>query len=120
MAVKIEKEVLADGKTIRWRARGVSTGKDPVTGRRTQRTISGKTRKEVEAEVRRIGAAVDRGTYIKPWEARSASWSAATWPTALTGGRPTPGCHTPTRSCQPRAARHPQGAEHRPPGHRGD
>jgi len=68
MAVKIEKEVLADGKSVRWRARGVSTGRDPATGRRTQRTITGRTRKEVEAEVRRIGAAVDRGTYTRPWD----------------------------------------------------
>ena len=65
--VKIEKEVLTDG-TVRWRARGVSTGKDPVTGKRTQRTITGKTKKEVEAEVRRIGHEVDKGTYVKPWD----------------------------------------------------
>ena len=65
--VKIEKETLKDG-SIRWRARGVSTGRDPVTGKRTQRTITGRTRKEVEAEVRRIGHTVDRGTYIKPWD----------------------------------------------------
>ncbi len=55
--VKIEKEVLKDG-TVRCRARGVSTSKDPVTGRRTQRTITGKTKKKVETEVRRIGHAV--------------------------------------------------------------
>ena len=63
--VKIEKETLKDG-TVRWRARGVSTGKDPVTGKRTQRTLTGRTRKEVEAEVRRIGHEVDKGTYVKP------------------------------------------------------
>ncbi len=68
MTVKITKEVLADGKTIRWRARGVSTGRDPQTGKRRQRTITGPTRKAVEAEVRRIGAAVDRGTYTRPWD----------------------------------------------------
>jgi integrase len=65
--VKIEKEIMKDG-SIRWRARGVSTGKDPVTGRRTQRTITGKTKKEVEAEVRRIGHEVDKGVYVKPWD----------------------------------------------------
>jgi hypothetical protein len=66
--VKIEKVVLADGKTVRYRARGVSTGKDPVTGKRTQRTITGKTKGEVAAEVRKIGHQVDRGTYVKPWD----------------------------------------------------
>jgi integrase len=65
--VKIEKEVLKGG-TVRWRARGVSTGTDPVTGRRTQRTITGKTKREVEAEVKRIGVAVDNRTYVKPWD----------------------------------------------------
>ena len=68
MTVKIEKVILADGKTVRWRARGVSTGRDPVTGRRTQRTITGRTKKEVEAEVRRIGAAVDRAPTLRPWD----------------------------------------------------
>jgi hypothetical protein len=53
---------------IRSNARGVSTGKDPVTGKRTQRTITGPTKKAVEAEVRRIGVAVDKGTYTKPWD----------------------------------------------------
>jgi len=65
--VRIEKEVLKDG-SVRWRARGVSTGRDPVTGHRTQRTITGKTKREVEAEVRRIGHEVDKGTYVKPWD----------------------------------------------------
>jgi integrase len=67
MGVKIVKETLKDG-TVRWRARGVSTGTDPVTGRRTQRTITGKTKKEVESAVRRIGVAVDNGTYARPWD----------------------------------------------------
>ena len=70
MSVKITKEELKDG-SVRWRARGVSTGRDPVTGSRTQRTISGATKGEVEREVRKIGVAVDRGTYTKPWMARS-------------------------------------------------
>ena len=67
MTVKIEKVYLADGKTVRYRARGVSTGRDPQTGKRRQRTITGSKLKEVEAEVRRIGAAVDKGTYTRPW-----------------------------------------------------
>jgi len=59
--------VRADG-TVRWLARGVSVGKDPATGKRMQRTITGRTKHEVEAEVRRIGHAVDCGTYRKPWD----------------------------------------------------
>jgi integrase len=65
--IKIKKEVLKDG-TVRYRARGVSVGKDPLTGRRAQRTITCRTKHEVEAELKRIGHAVDRGTYTKPWD----------------------------------------------------
>jgi integrase len=53
---------------VHYVARGVSVGRDPVTGRRAQRTITGCTQHEVEAEVRRIGHAVDRGVYVKPWD----------------------------------------------------
>lgn len=67
MSVKIEKVILKDN-SVRWRARGVSTGRDPQTGRRTQRTITGRTKKDVEAEVRKIGHQVDKGTYVKPWD----------------------------------------------------
>src|SRR5258708_13018139 len=65
--VKIEKVVLADGKTVRWRARGVSVGKSPVTGKRAQRTITCKTKREVEAELAKLGVAVGNGTYRAPW-----------------------------------------------------
>ena len=68
MTVKIEKVILADGKTVRYRARGVSVGRDPVTGKRMQRTISGAKKKDVEAEVRKIGHQVDKGTYTRPWD----------------------------------------------------
>lgn len=68
MSVKIEKVVLADGKTVRYRARGVSVGKDPVTGKRMQRTISGAKLKDVEAKVREIGHQVDKGSYTRPWD----------------------------------------------------
>ena len=65
--VKMRKETLKDGRVV-WRARGVSVGKDPVTGKRAQRTITRKTKHELEAELHRIGHAVDKGTYIKPWD----------------------------------------------------
>lgn len=68
MGVKIVKETLTDGKTVRWRARGVSTGKDPVTGKRRQITITGRTKKEVEAEVGRITGKVADGVYTPKWD----------------------------------------------------
>jgi integrase len=65
--VKIKKIVLKDG-SVRYLARGVSVGKDPATGKRMQRTITKKTKHEVEAEVRKLGVEVDRGTYQRPWD----------------------------------------------------
>jgi integrase len=35
---------------------------------RAQRTITYRTKHELEAELRRIGHAVDKGTYVKPWD----------------------------------------------------
>ncbi|HTX28862.1 MAG TPA: tyrosine-type recombinase/integrase [Streptosporangiaceae bacterium] len=67
--VKIQKIVLADGKTIRWRAQGVSAGKDPATGKRMQRTVTGKTQKEVRDEVARITGKVADRTYVRPSKA---------------------------------------------------
>jgi integrase len=64
--VKIEKEILKDG-SVRWRARGVSTGKDPRTGKRRQRTITRRTKKELEAELAKLGVATSNGTYRAPW-----------------------------------------------------
>jgi integrase len=51
-----------------YRARGVSVGKDPATGKRMQRTITRNLKREVEAELARLGYAVARGTYVKPWD----------------------------------------------------
>lgn len=64
--IAIKKEIPADGRVV-WRARGVSVGKDPRTGRRRQRTISKPTRKAVEAELNKLGVAVDQGTYRAPF-----------------------------------------------------
>jgi integrase len=64
--ITIKKETLADGRVV-WRARGVSVGKDPRTGRRRQRTISGQTKKAVQAELNKLGVAVDTGTYRAPF-----------------------------------------------------
>ncbi|WP_300611038.1 site-specific integrase [Trebonia sp.] len=61
-----KKEPLKDG-TFVWRARGVSVGKWP-NGKRRLRTITGKTKKEVEREIARITGQVADGTYIGKWD----------------------------------------------------
>lgn len=63
--VKVRKETLKGGAVV-YRARGVSCGRWP-NGKRRLRTISGRTRKEVEAEVARITGARANGNYVHPW-----------------------------------------------------
>jgi integrase len=64
--IKPRKETLKDGRVV-WRARGVSVGKDPVTGKRAQRTITCGTRRELEAELSKLGYQIGNGTYRAPW-----------------------------------------------------
>ena len=60
MAVKIVRETLKDG-SVRWRARGVSVvGRGP-DGKRRQRTITCRTKEELEAELARLGVAAGGG-----------------------------------------------------------
>lgn len=49
-------------------ARGVSVGKDPVTGKRMQRTLTGDREKDVKDQLHKLGYQVSRGTYRKPWD----------------------------------------------------
>ena len=60
-----KRETLKDGSTV-YRARGVSCGRWP-NGKRRLRTITGRTKKEVEAEVARITGARANGTYVHAW-----------------------------------------------------
>ena len=47
---------------IYWEAR-YSLGFDPVTGKQVQKSITGKTQKEVAQKLRTILASIDTGTY---------------------------------------------------------
>ena len=48
---------------IYWEAR-YSAGYDPGTGKQIQRTITGKTQKEVSQKLKAITTSLDNGTYI--------------------------------------------------------
>jgi integrase len=63
--IKVQKEILASGD-VRSRARGVTTGRHP-DGKRRQATITGRTKREVENELKRIGYQVGRGEYVPKW-----------------------------------------------------
>ena len=49
----------------RWEAR-FTTGYDPATGKQIQKSIYGKTQKEVREKLRAMTAEVDQGTYQEP------------------------------------------------------
>lgn len=56
-----------------WEAR-YSCGFDPQTGEQIQRSISGKTQKEVTTKLREKLSELDKGIYIPPSELTAASW----------------------------------------------
>ena len=61
-----KKTVTRSGKQYTyWEARFTS-GFDPGTGKQVQRSITGKTQKEVTQKLKEATMAVDRGVYIQP------------------------------------------------------
>lgn len=56
-----------------WEAR-YTEGYDPGTGKQIQRSITGKTQKEVAQKLKGAVAAIDAGTYIAPCKMKVAEW----------------------------------------------
>ena len=56
-----------------WQAR-CTTGYDPGSGKQMQRTITGKTRKEVSLRLRQLTSELDQGTYLEPTKLTVKSW----------------------------------------------
>lgn len=56
-----------------WEAR-VTVGVDPKTGRQKQRSVSGKTQKEVAQKLRQLAVEVDKGTYQEPLKMTVGEW----------------------------------------------
>lgn len=56
-----------------WEAR-YTTGFDPATGKQIQKSVSGKTQKEVAAKLKEAVAAIDAGTYIAPSKTTVGQW----------------------------------------------
>ena len=56
-----------------WEAR-FTTGYDPGTGKQIQKTISGKTQKDVAERLRTITNEIDRGVYIEPCRMTLGEW----------------------------------------------
>lgn len=69
-----EKAVIRNGKEyIFWEAR-YTAGYDPGTGKQIQRSISGKTQKEVAQKLKAALAAIDDGTYVAPCKMSVSEW----------------------------------------------
>ncbi len=56
-----------------WEAR-VTTGRDPGTGKQIQRSITGKTQKEVREKLQAAAVAVNEGDYFEPSKMTLARW----------------------------------------------
>ena len=70
-----------------WEAR-YSAGRDPGTGRQIQRSVSGKTQKEVAQKLKAITASIDSGTYIAPNKTTLGEWLDIWKDTYLGGVKP--------------------------------
>ncbi|MDE6591067.1 MAG: site-specific integrase [Oscillospiraceae bacterium] len=69
-----KKTVTRSGKEYTyWEAR-ITTGRDPGTGKQIQRSITGKTQKEVREKLAQAVAEVDRGTYTAPTKLTVGQW----------------------------------------------
>lgn len=69
-----KKIVRRNGKEyIFWEAR-YTVGYDPGTGKQIQKSISGKTQKEVAQKLKAATTAIDTGTYIEPSKMTVAQW----------------------------------------------
>lgn len=56
-----------------WEAR-YTYGTDPGTGKQRQRSITGKTQKEVARKLKEVTSTIDKGTYIAPEKMTLAAW----------------------------------------------
>lgn len=73
------------GKKYEWWEARYTAGVDPGTGKQIQRTITGKTQKDVAQKLKEITLAVDTGTYIAPSKQTVGQWL-DTWADTYLGG----------------------------------
>ncbi len=69
-----KKTITKNGKTYTYWEGRFTDGFDPGTGRQIQRSISGKTQKEVAQKLREATAAIDDGTYQEPIKMTVGEW----------------------------------------------
>lgn len=69
-----KKTKTVNGKLYTWWEARYTAGYDPGTGKQIQRSISGKTQKEVAKKLKEVTAALDAGTYIPPNKMALGEW----------------------------------------------
>ena len=65
---------IKNGKTYTYWQGRYTEGFDPGTGKQIQRSITGKTQKEVAQKLRQITASLDDGTYKTPCKLTVGEW----------------------------------------------
>ena len=69
-----KKSKTVNGKVYTWWEARYTVGYDPGTGKQIQRSVSGKTQKEVAKKLKEATAALDAGTYIAPNKMTLGEW----------------------------------------------
>lgn len=69
-----KKTVTRNGKPYTYWEAWVTVGVDPRTGKQKQRSVSGKTQKEVAQKLRQLTVEVDKGTYQEPSKMTVGEW----------------------------------------------
>ena len=69
-----KKTIIKNGKEhTYWEAR-YTLGRDPGTGKQIQKTITGKTQKEVSQKLKSVTVSIDDGTYMEPSKMTVGEW----------------------------------------------
>ena len=79
---KVDKKT---GKKYEWWEARYTAGRDPGTGKQVQRTITGKTQREVSQKLAAVVTSIDSGTYIAPSKQTVGQWM-DTWADTYLGG----------------------------------
>ena len=69
-----KKTQIKKGKTYTWWEGSITTERDPGTGKQIQRSVSGKTQKEVAQKLREISVEIDKRTYLAPTKLTVKDW----------------------------------------------
>ena len=69
-----KKTQIKNGKTYTWWEGRITTERDPGTGKQIQRSVSGKTQKEVAQKLREISVEIDKRTYLAPTKLTVKDW----------------------------------------------